>query len=66
MGELENFNKGQYNSWIKSIKDKENRKYLINKGEYYAQQMLKNKNIWIKLIKYIDKNWFKKYIIKLI
>lgn len=44
MAELEDFNKGQYNSWIKCIKDKKNRKYLISKGEYYAKQMLRNKN----------------------
>ena len=44
MAELEDFNKGQYNSWIKCIKYKKNRKYLISKGEYYAKQMLRNKN----------------------
>lgn len=45
MNEIEDFKKGRYNYWLKSIKDKENRKFLINKGEYFSKKIIKNKRI---------------------
>lgn len=43
MNKINNFKKGSFNSWVKSINDKENRIYLINMGEKYAKELLRNK-----------------------
>jgi predicted acylesterase/phospholipase RssA len=42
MNDIDNFKKGRYNYWLKSINDKENRKFLIDQGEYFSKKLIKN------------------------
>lgn len=44
MNSINNFKKGRYNYWLKSINDKRNRKFLIDKGEYFSKLLIKKKN----------------------
>ena len=44
MNKINNFKKGAYNSWVKSINDKRNRMYLIDMGEKSAKDLINKKN----------------------